>query len=110
VSNRRLRYWEKTGLVVPSIRRQLSPKHTVRLYSFTDLLSLLVVTQLRTERDMSLQHIRRVVEHLRSRGYQEPLRELTAATVGQEIYRSAVAAGPADKGWAARLDLEFGLD
>jgi DNA-binding transcriptional MerR regulator len=86
VSMRRLRYWEETGLVVPSIRRQLSPKHTVRLYSFTDLLSLLVVTELRTERDMSLQHIRRAVEHLRSRGYRKPLQELTFATIGQEIY------------------------
>ena len=86
VSMRRLRYWEETGLVVPSIRRQLSPKNTVRLYSFTDLLSLLVVTELRTERGMSLQHVRRVVEHLRSRGYQSPLRELTFATLGGEIY------------------------
>jgi DNA-binding transcriptional MerR regulator len=85
VSMRRLRYWEETGLVVPSIRRQLSPKHMVRLYSFIDLLSLLAVTELRTERDMSLQHIRRVVEHLRSRGCQEP-RDLTFAAVGQEIY------------------------
>jgi uncharacterized protein (DUF433 family) len=56
------------------------------LYSFTDLLSLLVVTELRTERGMSLQHVRRVVEHLRSRGYQSPLRELTFATLGGEIY------------------------
>jgi DNA-binding transcriptional MerR regulator len=86
VSMRRLRYWEETGLVEPSITRQLSPKNTVRLYSFQDLLSLLVVAELRTERDMSLQHIRRVVEHLRSRGYEAPLRELTFATLGQEIY------------------------
>jgi DNA-binding transcriptional MerR regulator len=85
VSMRRLRYWEETGLVEPSITRQLSPKNTVRLYSFQDLLSLLVVAELRTERDMSLQHIRRVVEHLRSRGYEAPLRELTFATLGQEI-------------------------
>jgi DNA-binding transcriptional MerR regulator len=83
---RRLRYWEETGLVGPSVRRQLSPKNTVRLYSFQDLLSLLVVAELRTERDMSLQHIRRVVEHLSSRGYRAPLRELTFATLGQEIY------------------------
>jgi DNA-binding transcriptional MerR regulator len=86
VSMRRLRYWEETGLVVPSVRRRLSPKNTVRLYSFQDLLALLVVAELRTERDMSLQHIRRVVEHLRSRGYEAPLRELTFATLGQEIY------------------------
>jgi DNA-binding transcriptional MerR regulator len=86
VSMRRLRYWEETGLVVPSIRRQLSPKNTVRLYSFQDLLALLVVAELRTERDMSLQHIRRVVEHLRSRGYGAPLREVKFATLGGEIY------------------------
>jgi DNA-binding transcriptional MerR regulator len=86
VSMRRLRYWEETGLVVPSIRRQLSPKNTVRLYSFQDLLALLVVAELRTERDMSLQHIRRVVEHLRSRGYGAPLREVKFATLAGEIY------------------------
>jgi DNA-binding transcriptional MerR regulator len=82
----RLRYWEETGLVVPSNRRQLSPQHTVRLYSFADLLSLLVVAELRTERGMSLQHVRRAVEHLRSRGHRSPLRELTFATLGGEIY------------------------
>ena len=86
VSKGRLRYWEETGLVVPSIKRRLSPRNTVRLYSYQDLLALLVVSALRTERGMSLQHIRRVVEHLRSRGYEAPLRELKFATVGQEIY------------------------
>jgi DNA-binding transcriptional MerR regulator len=86
VSVRRLRYWEETQLVKPSIRRQLSARNTVRLYSFQDLLALLVVAELRTERDMSLQHIRRVVSHLQSRGYEAPLRELRFATVGREIY------------------------
>jgi DNA-binding transcriptional MerR regulator len=86
VSMRRLRYWEQVGLVVPSIKRRLSPHNTVRLYSYQDLLALLVVSALRTERDMSLQKIRRIVKHLRSRGYQAPLRELRFATVGREIY------------------------
>ncbi len=35
---------------------------------------------------MSLQRIRRLVRHLRSRDYAAPLRELTFATVGREIY------------------------
>jgi hypothetical protein len=35
---------------------------------------------------MPLQTIRRVVRHLRSRGYNEPLRELRFATVDREIY------------------------
>jgi DNA-binding transcriptional MerR regulator len=86
VSMRRLRYWEEVGLVVPSIKRRLSEHNTVRLYSYQDLLALLVVSALRTERDMSLQKIRRVVTHLRSRGYRAPLRELKFATVGREIY------------------------
>ena len=37
ISSRRLRYWEDNGLVTPSIKRQLSPHNTVRLYSFQDL-------------------------------------------------------------------------
>jgi DNA-binding transcriptional MerR regulator len=86
VSMRRLRYWEQVGLVVPSIKSKLSPHNTVRLYSFQDLLALLVVSELRTERDMSLQRIRRLVAHLRSRDYEAPLRELRFATVGREIF------------------------
>ena len=86
VSMRRLRYWEEVGLVVPSIKRRLSDHNTVRLYSYQDLLALLVVTALRTDRNMSLQKIRRVVKHLRSRGYQAALRELKFTTVGDEIY------------------------
>jgi DNA-binding transcriptional MerR regulator len=86
VSMRRLRYWEQVGLIVPSIKRRLSDHNTVRLYSYQNLLALLVVSALRTERNMSLQTIRRVVRHLRSRGYNEPLRELSFATVGREIY------------------------
>jgi DNA-binding transcriptional MerR regulator len=82
VSMRRLRYWEQVGLVVPSIKRRISEHNTVRLYGYQDLLALLVVSALRTERDMSLQKIRRIVKHLRSRGYQAPLRELKFATVG----------------------------
>jgi DNA-binding transcriptional MerR regulator len=86
VSMRRLRYWEEVDLVVPSIKRRLSDHNTVRLYSYQDLLALLVVTALRTDRNMSLQKIRRVVKHLRSRGYQAALRELKFTTVGDEIY------------------------
>jgi DNA-binding transcriptional MerR regulator len=86
VSMRRLRYWEQVGLVVPSIKQRLSPHNTVRLYGFQDLLALLVVSELRTERDMSLQRIRRLVAHLSARDYEAPLRELRFATVGREIY------------------------
>lgn len=86
VSMRRLRYWEQAGLVVPSIKRRLGARNTVRLYDYQDLLALLVVAALRTDQEMSLQKIRRVVGHLRSRGYQAPLGELRFTTVGGEIY------------------------
>ena len=71
---------------MPSVKRQLGSRTTVRLYSYQDLLSLLVVSALRVDRGMSLQHIRRVTGHLHSRGYAAPLRELKFATLGREIY------------------------
>lgn len=86
ISMKQLRHWEKTGLVVPSIRQQISQRNTVRLYSFQDLLQLLVVAQLRHRPGISLQHIRRLVTHLRSRNVDAPLRELKFATHGREIY------------------------
>jgi DNA-binding transcriptional MerR regulator len=86
VSTRRLRYWDDTELVRPSINRSLGNRKTVRLYSVADLLSLLVAAELRTERGMTLQHIRRVVAHLHSRGYAEPLRELKFATVQPHLF------------------------
>lgn len=86
VSMKQLRHWERTGLVAPSIKRSLSPRNTVRLYSFQDLLELLVVAELRHRPGISLQHIRRLVGHLRNRGFGAPLRELKFATHGHDIY------------------------
>jgi uncharacterized protein (DUF433 family) len=86
ITMRQLRYWEKTGLVVPSIRRQISPGKTVRLYGFEDLLELLVAAELRHRPGISLQHIRRIIEHLRQRDIRAPLREVRFATHGKHIY------------------------
>jgi DNA-binding transcriptional MerR regulator len=84
ISLRQLRYWDQTGLVVPSVRDQFSPRNTVRLYGFHDLLSLLVAAQLRHK--VSLQHIRRIVAQLNERGFADPLRELRFATHGDDVY------------------------
>jgi DNA-binding transcriptional MerR regulator/uncharacterized protein (DUF433 family) len=86
ITMRQLRHWEKTGLVVPSVRRPISPRNTVRLYSFQDLVELLVVAELRRRPEISLQHIRRVVRHLDTLDFDAPLRELKFATRGKEIY------------------------
>jgi len=85
ISMRRLRYWEQIGLVVPSIRQQISPRNTVRLYGFQELLELLVAAELR-RRGISLQHIQRLVAHLRGSGFKAPLRELKFATHGEDVY------------------------
>jgi len=84
ITMRKLRYWEQTGLIVPSIKRQITPRNTVRLYSYQDLLELLVAAELRDR--VSLQLIRRVVAQLQDRGFADPLRELRFATHGNDVY------------------------
>lgn len=84
VSRRRLRYWEETYLVPPHVSRKVTARTSVRLYSFGDLVELLVVAQLLT-RKFSLQEIRKVVDRLRAQGYSHPLRELRFAVAEGEI-------------------------
>jgi uncharacterized protein (DUF433 family) len=84
ISVRQLHYWDQTGLIVPSVKRKISQRNTVRLYNFQDMLNLLVAAQLRNR--VSLQHIRRVVEQLNQRGFVEPLRELHFATHGPNVF------------------------
>jgi len=84
VSTRRLRSWDELALVSPGITRALSPRAQVRLYTFQDLVELLVVAEL-VRRDFHTRTIRRVVERLRHE-YDRPLRQLVFATAGGEIY------------------------
>jgi len=86
ITMRQLRYWEQKGLIVPSIKRQISPRNTVRLYSFQDLVELSVAAELRHRPGISLQHIQRVVAYLHRRGFGTPLSELRFATHGSDIY------------------------
>jgi len=85
VSVRRLRYWDETDLVSPSIKRRLGKRSTVRLYSFGDLVDLLVVALILQE-GISLNHVRKVVAYLRRGHYETPLRELRFAVYGDEIF------------------------
>jgi uncharacterized protein (DUF433 family)/DNA-binding transcriptional MerR regulator len=86
ISMRQLRYWEQIGLIVPSIKRQLSARNVVRLYGFQEMLELLVAAELRHRPGISLQHIQRLVAYLRGVGFRAPLRELRFATHGEDIY------------------------
>jgi uncharacterized protein (DUF433 family) len=85
LSDRQLDYWARTGLVGPSVNRRLTPGRRVRLYGFLDLLALMVAAELK-QRRISLQHIRAIVEHLRARGYDQPLTQVVFATHGHEVY------------------------
>lgn len=86
ITLRRLRYWHRVGLVAPSVDRLLSTRVRVRLYYHDRLLELLVAAALRKLPGISLQHMRRVVDHLRELGYDQPLRQLVFATLGKDIY------------------------
>lgn|SRR3990167_2109006 len=85
-SYRQLQYWDETGLVKPSIN-QPSGKGTVRIYSFTDLIQLKVLKELRGE-GVSLQKIRRCLSYLRRNMPQikRPLTELKFLTNGESIF------------------------
>jgi uncharacterized protein (DUF433 family) len=85
LSRRQVDYWASTGLVRPAIEQRVTPRRTVRLYGYTDLMSLLVAATLRRA-GISLQHIRVIVEYLRSRGYPEPLTQLSFAVVAGRVY------------------------
>jgi uncharacterized protein (DUF433 family) len=84
VTIRQLRYWEEIGLLRPGVSAPLSLRKTIRLYGFDELVALLVISQLRDQ--FSLQLLRKVVDHLRSRGYERPLSELHFAVAGDEIF------------------------
>jgi uncharacterized protein (DUF433 family) len=86
VSVRQVRYWDQTGLVVPSIKQPIDQRTTGRLYRFGDLIELLVVATMLRSRGVSLQHVRKVVSYLRNRGYLAPLRELRYAVAGGEVF------------------------
>jgi uncharacterized protein (DUF433 family) len=85
LSRRQVDYWAKTDLVPASIEGTISASRRVRLYSFLDLLALTVAAELK-QRGVSLQHIRQIVRHLRARGYDRPLTQLSYATVDKQVY------------------------
>lgn len=82
IPRRKLAYWEKTRVVEPNYHRRLSPRVSIRLYDLQRLSDLLVAVELR-RREISLQHIREVLAHLRARGYR--ISALNYQVVGNEI-------------------------
>ena len=64
ISYRQLDYWARTDLVTPSVR-DAHGSGTQRLYSFQDLVTLKVIKNL-LDTGVSLQRVRKAVEHLQS--------------------------------------------
>lgn len=85
-SLRQMEYWDRTGLVKPSVQPAVG-KGIPRLYSFTDILQIKTVATLREE-GISLQRIRRCIAYLKAHlaEIETPLAELRLLTDGETIF------------------------
>ena len=82
-----LRYWDRVGLVRPTIQSTGGRPGVRRLYSFRDLVALKVVKSL-LDGGMSLQRVRRAYDYLRKRaGLEEHLSEVKLVTDGESIFK-----------------------
>lgn len=82
-----LRYWDKIGLVKPSLRSTGGRPGVRRCYSFRDLVALKVVKSL-LDGGMSLQKVRRAFEYLRNNeGLDDHLSTTKLVTDGQSIFK-----------------------
>jgi DNA-binding transcriptional MerR regulator len=81
-----LHYWDRTGLIKPSLR-PAAGRGSKRLYSFRDLVQLLVVSRLRKV-GISLQRTRKCLAYLRAHfpAVAAPLAELSLITDGDTIF------------------------
>jgi uncharacterized protein (DUF433 family) len=64
ISQRQLRYWDRTGFFMPSLAYEDRRSPYSRLYSFRDIVSLKIVSALRNEANVPLAHLRDVKEKL----------------------------------------------
>ena len=88
ITYRQLDYWARTGLLEPSIR-SAHGSGSQRLYSFRDILVLKVVKRL-LDTGVSLQNIRKAVDHLRTRGVRD-LANITLLSDGATVYECTSA-------------------
>lgn len=85
-SLRQLDYWDRTGLVKPSVQAAVG-KGIPRLYSFTDLIQIITVATLRKQ-GVSLQKLRGCIAYLKAHllEIETPLAELRLLTDGETIF------------------------
>ena len=86
-THHQLRYWDRVGLVKPSIQTTGGRPGVRRLYSFRDLVALRVVRSL-LDNGMSLQRVRRAWDYLRREGEMEDhLADVKLVTDGLTIFQ-----------------------
>lgn len=84
-----LRYWDKVGLVEPSIQNTNGRPGRRRIYSFRDLVGLRVVKSL-LDNGLSIQRVRRAWDYLRRTGnMDEQLSNIKLVTDGETIFAVA---------------------
>jgi DNA-binding transcriptional MerR regulator len=81
-----LRYWDKVGLLKPSIQTTDGRPGRRRIYSFRDLVGLRVVKSL-LDNGLSIQRVRRAWDYLRRTGDMDGhLAEVQLVTDGQSVF------------------------
>lgn len=86
-TSRQLRYWDRSGLVTPSVQETGGIPGVPRLYSFRDLIALRVVKSL-LDGGMSLQKVRKAWDYLeRQADLADHLAEIKLVTDGQSIFK-----------------------
>ena len=83
ISYRQLDYWDRTGLLQPTVRGAAG-SGSQRLYAFRDILVLKLVKRL-LDTGVSLQQIRIAVEQLRAAGFDD-LARITLMSDGARVY------------------------
>jgi len=94
ISYDRLRYWDRTGFIQPSIRA--GGVGIRRRYSFADLIRLKTAKQL-LDHGLTLQRLRKAMHYLKEREphLTEPLAELKFLTNGKSVFALTEDAGTA---------------
>ena len=80
---RQLTYWASTDLIQPTVDRRLTPQRPVRLYAWDDVLSLLIIAELR-RRKLSPQYVRQIVQHIRRAGFN--MAQVEFAVAGSRVH------------------------
>ena len=85
-TSHQLRYWDKVGLVSPSIQSSNGKPGVPKLYSFRDIVSLRVIKTL-LDNGMSIQRVRRAWSYLKRNGeLGAHLSNVKLITDGSSIY------------------------